>query len=258
MLFSSAEFLFLFLPISLIVYCICPAAIKNLALLLLSLLFYALGDARFLPLLLLITFLDFAFGLMVEKAKKESRRKTLLWVSVIINIAFLGFFKYTNNIGALFGVKTEIALPMGISFYVFQGLSYVIDVYKRRTQAERDAIRFGAYITLFPQLVAGPIVKYTDVREELLQKRRFSLVRFASGVRLFFVGLAKKVLIANPAGEAFERLLEGNITFLGGWTALVFFSLQIYYDFSGYTDMARGLGRLFGFEFPENFNYPYI
>ncbi|MBO5883052.1 MAG: MBOAT family protein [Clostridia bacterium] len=258
MLFSSTEFLFLFLPISLIIYGILPVGIKNLVLLLLSLLFYALGDAKFLPLLLLLTLLDFAFGFMVEKTKKEIRRKILLWVAVIINIAFLGFFKYTNTIATLFGVKAEIALPMGISFYVFQGLSYVIDVYKRKTQAERDAIRFGAYITLFPQLVAGPIVKYTDVREELLQKRRFSLERFASGVRLFFVGLAKKVLIANFAGEVFDRLLKGNITFLGGWTALVFFALQIYYDFSGYTDMARGLGRLFGFEFPENFNYPYI
>ena len=258
MLFSSAEFLFLFLPLSLLIYAVSPRGIKNLALLLLSLLFYALGDAKILPLLLLLTFSDFAFGLMIEKSRSQKGRRVLLWVAVVLNIVLLGFFKYTNSVIELFGGRGEIALPMGISFYVFQGMSYVIDVYERRTDAERDAVRFGAYITLFPQLVAGPIVKYTDVKSELEKKRGFRVDGLASGLRLFFVGLAKKVLLANSAGEVFSRLVGGNITLLGGWLSVLFFALQIYYDFSGYTDMARGIGRMFGFEFPENFNYPYI
>jgi alginate O-acetyltransferase complex protein AlgI len=258
MLFSSAEFLFLFLPIALIIYALSPKGLKNPALLLLSLLFYALGDARSLPILLLLTFSDFALAFLIEKTESERGRKAVVWSAAALNIGLLCFFKYTNTLAALFGGKTEIPLPMGISFYVFQGLSYVIDVYKRRTDAERDPIRFGAYITLFPQLVAGPIVKYTDVRDALRSRRSFSSQSLASGVRLFFAGLVKKVIIANPSGEVFERLIDGNITFLGGFSALVFFAVQIYYDFSGYTDMARGLGRLFGFEFPENFNYPYV
>lgn len=255
MLFSSVEFLFFFLPASLILYFLAPKRLRNLVLLVTGLLFYGWGEPRYVFLMVLTVAADYGFGLLV--ARRHSR--LWLWVAVIFNLVILGFFKYYDFFASSVGLPLiRLALPVGISFYTFQALSYVVDVY-RGEAALRDPIAFGAYITMFPQLVAGPIVRYSDVRDEL-EQRTHTLSRIAAGGLRFVAGLSKKVLLANPAGEVFEHfsaLAGDGLGTLGAWLGAIFYAFQIYFDFSAYSDMAVGLGHILGFTFPENFNYPY-
>ncbi len=246
MLFSSLEFLFLFLPLTVAVYFATPARLRNGVLLLCGLVFYGFGEPKFLPLMAATISVDFCLGLGIEWACGRLKR-VLLWLAVAINVGTLAFFKYFDPF--------EWGLPIGISFYTFQALSYVIDVYRGQVSATRSAVDFGAYVVLFPQLIAGPIVRYSDVAAEL-RERRHSAQDAASGLRTFACGLAKKVMLANPSGLLWERLATED-TFVGRWLAIFFFAAQIYFDFSGYSDMAVGLGRMLGFRFPQNFNYPY-
>ena len=260
MLFSSLEFLYLFLPLSLIIYFLAPKRMRNAVLLAESLVFYAYGETRMLWVMLLAILLNFVSGLLISRAAKKNAKRLILGIAVGLNVALLGFFKYTDFLLENIGLSPlGSLLPLGISFYIFQAMSYVCDVY-RGAVAQRSLIDFGAYVTMFPQLVAGPIVRYCDIDSEL-KSRESRLSDIAEGIRIFSVGLAKKVLLANSAGKIREIFLyagEGYITVVGEWAALVFFAFQIYYDFGGYSDMAMGLGRIFGFHFPRNFNYPYI
>ena len=271
MLFSSLEFLFLFLPLTLLFYFLVPMRARNLVLLLFSLIFYGWGERIYLWLMVFTILVDYSTGLLIAHAKRRDRpraAKGWLIAAVAINLALLGFFKYADFlldnlrlIPALSHLPSlGLALPIGISFYTFQALSYVIDVYRGEVDAQRSAIRFGTYVTLFPQLIAGPIVRYRDVAQEL-ESRRHADFAIAGGARTFVCGLAKKVLLANTAGalwETFRTVPDAERTVLGAWLGILFFTLQIYFDFSGYSDMAIGLGRIFGFHFSENFYYPYV
>ncbi len=263
MLFSSNVFLFAYLPTVLLLYYLCPRPFRNIVLLVTSLFFYGWGEPVYLILMVGTILVNYLFGggihLLQQKGKSA---KVCLGLGVAANLLILGFFKYAGffcqQLQVLFpGFPVpEVTLPIGISFYVFQSMSYIIDVYRNTAPVQKRIVDFGTYVTLFPQLIAGPIVRYADVAQQL-KSRRESISSFASGVRLFCVGLAKKVLLANPMGNLWELLQtqEGTLT---AWVGLIAFSLQIYFDFSGYSDMARGLGRMLGFEFLENFNYPYI
>lgn len=257
MLFSSIEFIFLFLPVSLILCYTAPKRLKNLALFAVSLVFYGWGEPKYLLLMLLTIAADFLFGLAIAKSKR--RAKLWLWTAVVSNLGILAIFKYLSPTLGAFGVDFKsIALPVGISFYTFQSLSYVIDVY-RGEEPLKNPVDFGTYVTMFPQLVAGPIVKYGDVKAQL-KERRTSLDRCARGILRFVCGLGKKLIFANTAGEMWEyfsALSPYRLSTLGAWVGIAFFAFQIYFDFSGYSDMAVGLGLLLGFDFPENFNYPY-
>lgn len=264
MLFSSFEFLYLFLPLTVLAYFALPWSWKNHVLLVASLIFYGIASPRLLPLLLTVSAADWGFGIYIEAQILKGRQKradTAVVLAVIFNVCVLGFFKYFDHLLSALGFHTlGIELPVGISFYVFQAMSYVFDVRRRTVRAQKNGLTFLTYVSLFPQLVAGPIVRYSEVEEEL-SHRRHSLQRVAEGISLFSVGLAKKVLLANGAGEIWERsaiISDRGATILGAWLGIVGFAFQIYFDFSGYSDMARGLGRIFGFEFPENFRYPYI
>ena len=258
MLFSSLEFIFLFLPITLFIYYISPKRIKNAVLFISGIVFYAFGEIRLLPIFLLTIAVDFAFGLIIAKLREKKRlARALLVLAVIFNLALLGYFKYYDFLRRAVGFEPiGILLPVGISFYTFQTLSYVIDVYRGEVLATKSIIDFGAYIALFPQLIAGPIVKYSDIDRQLTERRE-STELMASGLRRFICGLAKKVILANASGEYFELFCESE-SYLGALLTVLFFGMQIYFDFSGYSDMAIGLGRMLGFEFVENFNYPYI
>ena len=259
MLFSSLEFIFLYLPITLFVYYISPRRLKNAVLFISGIVFYAYGEIRLLPIFLLTIAVDFAFGLLIEKsAEKRKIARVLLIFALIFNIALLGYFKYFDFLrSSLLGLEPMgILLPVGISFYTFQALSYVIDVYRGEVRATKNIISFGAYIALFPQLIAGPIVKYSDIERQLAE-RSVSGTLIANGLRRFICGLAKKVILANGAGELFEYFCASE-SYLSAILVVFFFGMQIYFDFSGYSDMAIGLGRMLGFEFVENFNYPYI
>lgn len=253
MLFSSLEFLGLFLPITLFVYFLCPRRWRNLVLFLFSLIFYGWGEPVYLFLMLFTIAADFFLGLLVAK----TRAKRHLWLAIVLNLALLGFFKYYDLFASLVGLPAlGIPLPIGISFYTFQALSYVVDVY-RGSRAQKSFVSFGAYITMFPQLIAGPIVRYDDIAHELSQ-RHFSSERASHGILRFVCGLSKKVLLANPAGEMWNYFLTlPERSALGAWLGLIFYAFQIYFDFSGYSDMALGLGEILGFHFPENFRYPY-
>ena len=259
MLFSSLEFLYLFLPLTIALYFAMPRRFCNLVLLAMSLLFYGVGEPAYLLLMVVTIAADYGFGFAI--ARWPHRAKILLWSAVIFNLALLGFFKYYGLVASLlpFLPKFSPRLPIGISFYTFQALSYVLDVYRGTVAVQTSVVRFGTYVTLFPQLVAGPIVRYADI-DEALADRRETVAAAADGVRRFCVGLAKKVLLANAAGALFATLVARGTpeSTLGAWGALVAYAFQIYFDFSGYSDMAIGLGRLFGFEFPENFRYPYV
>ena len=259
MLFSSLEFIFLFLPITLITYYIAPRKAKNTVIFVSGIIFYAFGEIRLLLIFLLTIVVDFAFGLIIEKsAQRKNFARALLILAVIFNLALLGYFKYFDFLRAsVLGLEPMgILLPVGISFYTFQVLSYVIDVYKGEVRATKNIINFGAYISLFPQLIAGPIVKYSDIERQLTERKE-SPALLANGLRRFICGLAKKVILANASGELFEYFCESE-SYLGALLTVFFFGMQIYFDFSGYSDMAIGLGRMLGFEFIENFNYPYI
>ncbi len=271
MLFSSLEFLYLFLPVSLCVYFICPVRWKNTVLLAFSLIFYASGEPLFVLLMIATILADYAFGRSIGNrisAGEQKKAKKILIAAVIFNLGILAFFKYTtpllSAIGALMPKNPlripGIPLPIGISFYTFQALSYVADVYLGKTAPQKSVIAFGTYVSLFPQLIAGPIVRYSDV-DSALVSRIHSVEKVAAGLRLFTVGLAKKVLLANPAGELWNRFCTEDATHatvLGAWLGIILFAFQIYFDFSGYSDMAIGLGKIFGFDFPQNFHYPYV
>lgn len=255
MLFSSNVFLFAFLPAVLAVYYVCPRRWRNPVLLVFSLFFYGWGEPRYLALMVGTIVMDYLCGLWIARQRSRGGTgRSALTVGVVLNLSLLVFFKYGSF---LFGARfPKLPLPIGISFYVFQSMSYIIDVYRCDAPLQRNLLTFGTYVTLFPQLIAGPIVRYTDVAE-MLEHRRESVPQFASGISRFIVGLSKKVLLANPMGSLWEMLQQSQGT-LAAWVGLAAYSLQIYFDFSGYSDMAIGLGRMFGFEFLENFNYPYI
>lgn len=233
-----------------------------------SLLFYAWGEPIYIVIMLISTFTDYSFGLLLDKPKLSSlKRKWVVACSMIVNLTLLSFFKYADfligNINMIFHTEiplTDLPLPIGISFYTFQSMSYIIDVYRGTTKAQRNWLDFGTYIALFPQLVAGPIVKYNTISEQL-RNRRESISMFAEGVSRFIVGLAKKVLLANNIGMLWDTISSSNIEtlpILTAWLGIIAFAFQIYFDFSGYSDMAIGLGLMFGFRFNENFNKPYI
>ena len=270
MVFSSLVFLFRFLPLVLLLYFVVPGWGKNLILFVSSLIFYAWGEPVYVVLMLFSTVVDFLHGMLVYKFKNEGRMgaaRAALIVDIIINLSLLGFFKYSgfvvNTINSAFGLAIPfkgVALPIGISFYTFQTMSYTIDVYRGDAKPQKNIISFGAYVALFPQLIAGPIVQYNTIAEQLV-KPRIHLDNFTSGIMRFTVGLGKKILLANTAGEIFDSLTAGGtagMSVLGAWLAIIAYSFQIFFDFSGYSDMAIGLGRVFGFEFLENFNYPYM
>lgn len=255
MLFSSALFIFVFLPVSLIIYFLTPNKYKNLSLFLLSLCFYGFGEPIYILVMLGTILADFLFGIVISRS--ERHKKPILAVAVTANLLSLGIFKYLPPISESFGFFINIALPVGISFYTFQALSYVVDVYRGR-EAQKSFVDFGLYITMFPQLIAGPIVKYSDI-EPYLRSRRVTVEDAYRGIIRFIAGLSKKLLFANSAGAMWEYFSSrtNGLSTLGAWVGISFYAFQIYFDFSGYSDMAIGLGMLFGFRFPENFNYPY-
>ena len=266
MVFSSTIFLCVYLPLVLLGYYICPKKGKNLFLLIVSLIFYAWGEPKYVFLMIFSILVNYVFGLLMDKHRENKKRlKLLLVISVIIDLGLLSVFKYTDfiitNINSVFGAGFDllnIALPIGISFYTFQAMSYTIDVYRDDVRVQRNLIDFGMYITMFPQLIAGPIVRYSDVQDQLAE-RSVTTEGFSEGIMRFVVGLGKKVLLANQMGAVWTQIyaLGGDISALMAWTGAAAYTFQIYFDFSGYSDMAIGLGRMFGFKFPENFRYPY-
>ena len=255
MLFSSNTFLFGFLPAVVVLYYLCPRRCRNVLLLVSSLIFYGWGEPKYVLLMLVSILLNYFCGLAA--ARQQSRQRStrgVLVLGVVLNLGMLGFFKYGKFFfGSAF---PDIPLPIGISFYIFQAMSYLIDVCRREVEVQKNVLTFGTYVTLFPQLIAGPIVRYRDVAE-MLESRRENLPQFSRGVQRFVVGLSKKVLLANTFGAAWNALQVTTGT-AAAWLGLLCYTLQIYFDFSGYSDMAIGLGQLFGFTFLENFNYPYI
>lgn len=268
MVFSSILFIFRFLPIAMFFYFLTPNRFKNLTLLLLSLIFYSWGEPKYFLIMLASIFVDYFVSIGIDKYKeKKFKRVLLLCISVCFNLGMLFFFKYFNffleNINSIFGLSLQyvkITLPLGISFYTFQTMSYTIDVFLGKVKAERNIINFGAFVCLFPQLIAGPIVKYTDISLEL-KSRKINLQQIQEGIQLFILGLGSKVIIANNIGALWTEVEVKGFSDIGtimAWMAILAFSLQIYFDFSGYSLMAIGLGRILGFNFPRNFNYPYI
>lgn len=265
MLFSSIPFLYYFLPIVLIVYFAVPKALKNVVLLISSLIFYGWGEPKYVFLMIATVALGYIFGLLIEKFRGKALSKIFLVLSVLTSVAGLVYFKYAdffisnfNNITGLSLPFLRLALPIGISFYTFQILSYSVDVYRGHTVAQKNIINLATYVALFPQLIAGPIVRYTDV-EKQLNKRTHSFEKASEGITRFIVGLSKKILIANTLGELGESFLQSaDLSVMYYWLVAFAYMLQIYFDFSGYSDMAIGLGKLLGFDFMENFNYPFI
>ena len=265
MLFSSITFLFYFLPVVVALYFISPMRLKNGVLLLASLFFYGWGEPRYLAFMLLSITQGYIFGLLIEKYREKGRPKAFLTVSILFSLLLLGYCKYADFFISNFNQATglslpllKIALPVGISFYTFQVMSYTVDVYRGVVPAQRNYVDLAAYIAMFPQLVAGPIVRYADIAGQL-RNRTHSLSGAARGVRRFIIGLSKKVLVANQLGAlvaAFKESAEPSVLFC--WLYAAAYMLHIYFDFSGYSDMAIGLGYVFGFRFPENFDYPYI
>lgn len=265
MVFSSIPFLFFFLPVFLILYFIVPGKVKNIILLFFSIIFYAWGEPVYVFLMILVTFSDYLVGLFMEKAKGKTIKTLLLLWSLLFDLSILGFFKYANFlINTINGIchssinPLNLSLPVGISFFTFQTLSYVIDLYKNEIEAEHSYITYLTYVSMFPQLVAGPIVRYATVNKEL-HERKFDINNCVAGVQRFLIGLFKKILIANQVGALFESIrvsVSSSPSILIAWLGALAFTLQIYYDFSGYSDMAIGLGRIMGFHFDENFNYP--
>ena len=268
MLFSSLLFIFQFLPIFFIAYYLVPVRFRNLLLFLASLFFYAWGEPRYVILILISILINYIAGRLIEYFDKKGRiRVTILILAIIYNIGTLMFFKYSNfiieNINYIFNSDIsflDIALPLGISFYTFQIMSYTIDVYRRDTKAEKSYINLGAYLCMFPQLIAGPIVVYTQVSEKL-NKRSYHLKDIEDGLKTFVLGLGSKVLIANNVGALWNEMSQigySNLSMPLAWLGLLAFTLQIYFDFNGYSLMAIGLGKMLGFDFPQNFNFPYI
>jgi len=264
MLFSSITFLYFFMPFMAIYY-VLPKKMKNAFLLITSLFFYFFGEPVYVLLLLLSSVSDWVHGLYIDAHRGKKSAKVALVSSIVVNLLMLGFFKYTDfiigTINSAFGTNIPllgIALPIGISFFTFQTMSYTIDVYRGRAKLQRNFATFATYVSLFPQLIAGPIVRYTDVENEL-ENRKITLSGVSDGILRFSVGLGKKVLIANLLGEFCSNFIasdEKSVVFY--WLYAAAFAMQVYFDFSGYSDMAIGLGKMLGFSFPENFNYPFI
>lgn len=269
MVFSSLLFLFRFLPVMILAYYAVPRRFRNGVLFIGSLFFYGWGEPVYISLLLFSTAVDFFHGKLIGKFLGEGRRdlaRGAVISSAVINLSLLGFFKYagflTETVNRITGagiLVPALALPVGISFYTFQTMSYTIDVYRGKARVQDSIVSFGAYVSMFPQLIAGPIVRYSTIAGEL-DCRRETPEEFEAGVRIFLTGLAKKVLLANPMGELWTQVqgAAGDRTVAMVWLGIFAFGMQIYFDFSGYSDMAVGLGRMFGFHFPENFRYPYI
>ena len=269
MVFSSILFIFYFLPLTLLLYYAGPSRLRNLVLLVMSLAFYSWGEPVYISIMLFSTVFDYGNGIAIEKCLSSGRKRAaraVLLLSVAGNLGILGFFKYSNffieTVNAAGGTDfplLELSLPIGISFYTFQTMSYTIDVYLGQARAQKNLVQFGAYVAMFPQLVAGPIVKYKDISGQLAD-RNVTAERFSYGISRFITGLSKKVLLANNIGMVWEQISGGNLAGLSAaeaWIGAAAFSFQIYFDFSGYSDMAIGLGELFGFHFQENFNHPY-
>ena len=265
MLFSSIPFLYYFLPCVILLYLIAPKMLKNTVLLLASLVFYAWGEPKYVVLMTVTVLLGYVFGLLIERFKGKWPAKLFLILSLAVDLGFLAYFKYADffisNFNAVTGLSVSllnIALPVGLSFYTFQILSYTVDVYRGDAKAQRNPINLATYIALFPQLIAGPIVRYSDIALQL-DERKHSMERIALGVRRFIIGLGKKILIADMfAGFCSTFMASNDKSVLFFWLYAIAYSLQIYFDFSGYSDMAIGLGKMFGFDFLENFNYPFI
>ncbi|WP_214760264.1 MULTISPECIES: MBOAT family protein [Exiguobacterium] len=268
MLFSSTVFLFYFLPIVLGLYFISPRPIKNTILLVASLFFYAWGEPRFVLIMLASIAMNYVFGLLVDR-DRHHEKKIKLWMTLMVlgNLGMLGVFKYASffveNVNSVLGFSLndpEIPLPLGISFFTFQAMSYVIDVYRKDGQVQRNIFDLALYVSFFPQLIAGPIVRYQTVADEIVDRRE-TIDDFVSGIQRFVIGLGKKMILANSAGYVADQIFgmpAGEMSTTLAWIGIIAYSLQIYFDFSGYSDMAIGLGRMFGFHFLENFNYPYI
>ena len=268
MVFSSIIFMFTFLPLSLLLYYIMPRKFKNLMLLMISLVFYAWGEPVYVLLMIFTIIFDYIMALIIDRNREDKVKSKVIFIATVgVNLLILGFFKYygflIDNINLLFNLNlqyTNLALPIGISFYTFQTLSYVVDVYLHKVKVQRSLISFALYVTMFPQLVAGPIVKYSDIDYQLTNRKE-SINKFGQGVDRFIIGLGKKVLLANNIGIIWTTIQGMNIdsiSVLTSWIGIIAYTFQIYFDFSGYSDMAIGLGKMFGFEFIENFNYPYI
>lgn len=267
MVFSSMIFLFIFLPVVMIINGLLPKKFRNLFLLIANLLFYAYGEPIYVLLMIASIVINYLCALWIEKSMSDRVRKVIMILNVIINIGALGFFKYTTMILDTLRVipvlstlpAADIVLPIGISFYTFQAMSYVIDVYRGSCCAAHSFIDFASYISLFPQLIAGPIVRYSDV-ERKIRDRRVSVEMFSNGIKLFVIGLCKKVLLANQFGMVWDTVSSDVTAYgmAGAWVGAIGYTLQIYFDFGGYSDMARGLGKMLGFDFCINFSYPYI
>ncbi|MBP3326200.1 MAG: MBOAT family protein [Coprococcus sp.] len=267
MVFSSLTFLFLFLPIVLILYYIIPKQLKNLFILISGLFFYAWGEPIYVFIMIASTLIDYFAGLVIYKfGHKPAMRKAALIISVIMNLSLLGFFKYSGFIieninhifGTAYGAPTTL-LPIGISFFTFQSMSYTIDLYRGNINVQKNPITFAAFVTLFPQIVAGPIVRYEDIADEL-EDRRIDVDTIWDGILQFVAGLGKKVLIANNIGTLWDtvKVMDFNtVPVATAWLGIAAYTLQIYFDFSGYSDMAVGMGKILGFHFPKNFDYPY-
>lgn len=270
LVFSSILFLFTFFAIVLVAYFIVPKKLRNLILFVSSLIFYAWGEPIYVVIMLFSTVVDYSHGILVDRFKKAGNKhkaKLVVISSMVINLALLGFFKYSDfligNVNSIFGATIPLlglALPIGISFYTFQTMSYTIDVYRGQAEVQRNIISFGAYVALFPQLIAGPIVQYKTIAKQL-NSRSHTASGFSVGVSRFMMGLGKKVLLANNIGYLWEQVSAmdlNTLPALTAWLGIIAFSFQIYFDFSAYSDMAIGLGKMFGFDFLENFNYPYM
>ena len=264
MVFSSVVFLYFYLPAVLLVYFLFPRKLRNLTLLLFSLLFYGWSEPKWIVIMLFSSVLDYTCSNIIEKNReRRGVMRAALAVSMTLNLGILCFFKYTDflldSLPFLADVpRLHMTLPVGISFYTFQTMSCTIDVYRRQAKAQKNFVDFAAYVTLFPQLIAGPIVRYQEIADQLTGRRE-TLERFASGTGVFCAGLCKKVLLANSLGAVWEQVQSrSDAPALSAWLGILCYTMQIYFDFSGYSDMAIGLGRLFGFELPMNFNYPYI
>lgn len=269
MVFSSLTFLYAYLPVVLLVYYLVPLKWRNPVLFAFSLFFYGWGEPRYVFVMLASILLNWEAGLLIEKAKNnqdQAKAKKILTLVIVINIAILAIFKYAdfvvenlNHLG-LSLTPPHLSLPIGISFYTFQAMSYPIDLYRGETSAQHSFVKFGTYVTMFPQLIAGPIVRYTDIAKQL-DDRRVSSKKLQSGIRRFLIGLCKKVLLANAVGAVYQNITalpDSQMSTATAWIGILCFTFQIYFDFSGYSDMAIGLGSLLGFDFLENFNYPYV
>lgn len=268
MVFSSLIFIFIFLPLVLVSYYIVPRRLRNTVILLASLLFYAWGEPTYIILIIISILINYLGALLIRSNIKNKDKSKFIFITLLlIDISILFFFKYygfaIECLGSIIGLDLKvksISLPLGISFYTFQQISYIVDIYMQKIKPQRNLIDFAAYITMFPQLIAGPIVKYNDIHKQLANRKE-SINKFGEGVQRFIIGLGKKVILANNIGLIWTQVKEVNLNDLSvvlAWIGIIAFTLQIYFDFSGYSDMAIGLAKMFGFDFLENFDYPYI